>query len=212
MHSILCPFAVLVTPSPPPPPPPPFFLSISLCISFFTQILSISLYISFPKFYLPFCHTPVQTLSLCIAILPSLPINLWVHCPVQDGSLLDTSSRKYQTQSDKRRTVHFTGTLRVRDVAREDYGNYNCTATNSKGSDNFQISLHGTSGCFWLTFFLSFFFLFVYLFICFALHFWIIWVTWNSVISCYLSGQLLLSIHLFCVGTVLMLDIIVQSF
>ncbi|XP_076457833.1 nephrin-like [Babylonia areolata] len=56
-----------------------------------------------------------------------------------------TRSRKYSITSNRRRAVHFVGTLRIRDVNRHDYGSYNCSASNSKGADSFLISLHGTS-------------------------------------------------------------------
>ncbi|KAK7487590.1 hypothetical protein BaRGS_00021140 [Batillaria attramentaria] len=52
---------------------------------------------------------------------------------------------KYSTQLDKSRNIHYTGKLRISNVQPGDYGNYNCTATNTKGSDSFLISLHGTS-------------------------------------------------------------------
>ncbi|KAL8598029.1 hypothetical protein ACOMHN_062627 [Nucella lapillus] len=63
----------------------------------------------------------------------------------KDTIPIDTSNDKYQTHFEKSQLVHYTSTLSVRRVARKDYGKYNCTATNTKGSDSFQISLHGTS-------------------------------------------------------------------
>ncbi|XP_076438508.1 nephrin-like [Babylonia areolata] len=64
----------------------------------------------------------------------------------KDGIPLDTSNRKkYQERLDKTNLVHYISELNVTRVARRDYGNYNCTATNTKGSDSFQIALHGTS-------------------------------------------------------------------
>ncbi|KAL8624534.1 hypothetical protein ACOMHN_005836 [Nucella lapillus] len=63
----------------------------------------------------------------------------------KDNQTIPRSSSKYQTRSDQSRVVHFLGTLKVRNVNRDDYGSYKCTARNSKGTDNFLISLHGTS-------------------------------------------------------------------
>lgn len=63
----------------------------------------------------------------------------------KDGVEIDLSNSKFQTDLDKSRTIEYTGTLRIRNVANMDYGTYNCTATNVKGSDSFLVSLHGTS-------------------------------------------------------------------
>lgn len=63
----------------------------------------------------------------------------------KNGAALDASNSKYELALDKLQTVFFTSTLKVKNIARDDYGSYNCTATNTKGSDSFEISLHGTS-------------------------------------------------------------------
>ncbi|KAH9491414.1 hypothetical protein Btru_031278 [Bulinus truncatus] len=55
------------------------------------------------------------------------------------------SNNKYKIETINTTVMQFESTLLVRDLDREDYGAYVCTATNSKGSDSHSITLTGTS-------------------------------------------------------------------
>ncbi|XP_012942646.1 nephrin [Aplysia californica] len=55
------------------------------------------------------------------------------------------SGSKYRINSRSSGSIRFESTLKVKNLTREDYGAYVCTAANSKGSDSHSITLSGTS-------------------------------------------------------------------
>ncbi|CAL1531983.1 unnamed protein product [Lymnaea stagnalis] len=62
----------------------------------------------------------------------------------RNNNLLRASS-KYTIVTNNTNLTHYESTLQIKDLEREDYGAYVCTATNSKGSDSHSITLAGTS-------------------------------------------------------------------